>query len=100
MSLKDPHLCDPTDRLRSLSNACTNISLDDLIQEGTFGQVYQGKLGTQEPILVKTVTGKYEQKLVMEGKAKSPWYTCTFYEDFFHLVIVMDMLIYYFRCCV
>ncbi|KAK9758841.1 WIF domain [Popillia japonica] len=56
MPLQDPHLCDPTERLRSLSIPRTNISTGDLAQEGTFGQIYYGTLATQETVVIKTVS--------------------------------------------
>ncbi|GJQ65745.1 hypothetical protein Trydic_g11929 [Trypoxylus dichotomus] len=54
--LQDPHMCDPTGRLRSLSITRTNISMGDRAQEGTFSQIFHGMLNTQEAVLIKTVS--------------------------------------------
>lgn len=58
MNLQDARLCDPSDRLRALSVPRTSITLEELTQEGTFGQAYRGNLRTMENVFIKTVTGR------------------------------------------
>lgn len=54
-------ITDPAEQLRYLNTARSNIRLEILVHEGTFGRVYKGvfKRGdTYEEVLVKTVSGK------------------------------------------
>lgn len=59
--LYDPRLCEPNDKLRSLYEKSKNISCTQLLQEGTFGQIYRGQLRVREDhtedVVIKTVTG-------------------------------------------
>ncbi|GLV43124.1 Derailed 2 [Carabus blaptoides fortunei] len=59
VTLHDPRMYDPTDRLRSLAVPRKTISSHMLLQEGTFGQIYRGThchTDTQEQVIVKTVS--------------------------------------------
>lgn len=54
-------ITDPAEQLRILTTPRSNIRLEILVQEGTFGRIYKGvfKRGeTYEEVMVKTVSGK------------------------------------------
>lgn len=62
VTLHDPRMYDPTDRLRTLATSRKSISSHVLIQEGTFGQIYRGTYNQgdiQEEVFVKTVSGNF-----------------------------------------
>ncbi|XP_017770370.1 PREDICTED: tyrosine-protein kinase Dnt-like [Nicrophorus vespilloides] len=56
MALQDPRYCDPTDRIRVLAATRPTVILEELSQEGTFGQIYRGRMRAHETVTVKTVT--------------------------------------------
>lgn len=60
-------ITDPAEQLRHLTTPRSNIRLEILVHEGTFGRIYKGvfKRGdTYEEVLVKTVSGKLFNKLI------------------------------------
>ncbi|XP_022915557.2 tyrosine-protein kinase Dnt-like [Onthophagus taurus] len=54
--LQDPHLRDPSDRLRSLSLPKSSITLESIVQEGNFSRIYKGRLESNQDVIIKTVT--------------------------------------------
>lgn len=61
-TLTKDRITDPAEQLRYLTTPRSNIRLEILVHEGTFGRVYKGvfKRGdTYEEVLVKTVSGMY-----------------------------------------